>query len=363
MTAEPTTPPDPRAQPDLSVTLGPLRLAHPLVNASGTLDLFEVAESLGDGYLVDPPVAAYVPKTVTLLPRRGNEPPRVVETAAGMLNSIGLPNQGIGAFVDREMPRLLALPRPVIVNVGGFCVEDYVLAVERIAHAVARWAPGRAPAVGRDESDLGPVTAEGVADQGSSPWMAKVGLELNVSCPIVHSGCISIGSDAGELRTLVAAVRQVWPRPALLVVKLTPNVTDLPSLGVAAEQAGASALSLVNTFKGLVLDRRTLRPYLGGGTGGLSGPAIKPLALRAVWEVAQATNVPIIGMGGVTDVSDVVDMLACGASAVAVGAAGFREPSLAARLARELAGELSRRGLTLTELVGRAYLRALGPHV
>ena len=129
----------------------------------------------------------------------------------------------------------------------------------------------------------------------------------------------------------------------------------MPSIAVAAQEAGASALSLVNTFKGLVLDRRTLRPYLGGGTGGLSGPAIKPLALRAVWEVAQATTVPIIGMGGVTDVHDVIDMLACGASVVAVGAAGFREPSLPARLARELEVELARRDLSLAALVGRAF--------
>jgi dihydroorotate dehydrogenase (NAD+) catalytic subunit len=335
--------------PDLSVALGPLQLTHPLVNASGTLDLFEVADALGDGYLVDPPVAAYVPKTVTLLPRRGNEPPRVVETAAGMLNSIGLPNPGIGVFVDNEIPRLLALPRPVIVNVGGFGIEDYVLAVERIRHAVASWAPG----AGRGKD----AVADGgdCAVLGRAPWMAKVGLELNVSCPNVHSGCISIGSDADELRALVAAVRVVWPEPALLVVKLTPNVTDLPSLAVAAQEAGASALSLVNTFKGLVLDRRTLRPYLGGGTGGLSGPAIKPLALRAVWEVAQATTVPLIGMGGVADVDDVIDMLACGASVVAVGAAGFREPSLPARLARELERELERRGLSLAAVVGRAF--------
>ena len=346
---------EPTADLDLSVALGPLRLAHPLVNASGTLDLFELADALGEGYLSDPPVAAYVPKTVTLLPRRGNEPPRVVETAAGMLNSIGLPNPGVAAFVGNEIPRLLALPRPIIVNVGGFGVEDYVLAVERIREAVASWAPVSASTVGSFSLDGPPASTGGGRGAGPPPWMGKVGLELNVSCPNVHSGCISIGSDAGELRTLVGAVRDVWPEPALLVVKLTPNVTDLPSLAAAAQEAGASALSLVNTFKGLVLDRRTLRPYLGGGTGGLSGPAIKPLALRAVWEVAQATTVPLVAMGGIADVHDVVDMLACGASAVAIGSAAFREPGLPARLARELGVELSRRSLTLASLVGRAF--------
>ena len=334
------------------MTLGPLRLAHPLVNASGTLDLFEVAEALGDAYLVDPPVAAYVPKTVTLLPRRGNEPPRVVETAAGMLNSIGLPNAGVGAFVDTEIPRLLALPRPIIVNVGGFGIEDYVLAVERIRQAVASWTPQsgrRRPASGRPRggSRDAPVDVQG------RPRTQRV----------VPQRAFGVHVHRQRRRRTACARRRrpgrSGPEPALLVVKLTPNVTDLPSLGVAAQEAGASALSLVNTFKGLVLDRRTLRPYLGGGTGGLSGPAIKPLALRAVCEVAQAATIPVVGMGGVTDVHDVIDMLACGASVVAIGAAGFREPSLPARLARELGVELARRDVTLAALVGECRFAAV----
>lgn len=311
----------------LSVSLGPLRLAHPLINASGTFDLFEAADALGPGLLADPPVAAYVPKTVTLRSRRGNEPPRIVETASGMLNSIGLPNMGVEAYVERLLPRLLQLPRPSILNLGGFAVEDYALGAELLRKGVERL-------VGEE-------------------WLERVGLELNVSCPNVHSGCISIGSDPRETQAVTEAVRDVWP--GLLLVKLTPNVTDLVPIARAAQAGGAGGLSLVNTFKGLVLDRVSLRPYLGGRTGGLSGPAIKPLALRCVFEVAAAVDLPVVGMGGVCEAQDVVDFLACGATAVAVGAAGFRDPWLPARLAAELADELSDRGLTVDQLIGRAH--------
>ena len=297
----------------LEVSLGPLRLKHPLINASGTFDLFEAAEAVGRALLDDPPVAAYVPKTVTLQPRRGNEPPRIVETEMGMLNSIGLPNGGVERFVTDLLPRLVDVPRPLILNLGGFALEDYRLGAELLRLGVER------------------LLGEG--------WTARVGLELNVSCPNVHSGCMSIGTDPDETRAVTAAVRSVWP--GLLVVKLTPNVTDLMPIALAAADGGASALSLVNTFKGLVLDRFTLRPYLGGGTGGLSGPAIKPLALRCVYEVSGAVDLPVVGMGGVTDVQDVLDFLACGASVVAVGAAGFRDPWLPARLAKELASRCS----------------------
>lgn len=311
---------------DLTVNLGPLRLAHPLINASGTLDLFDAAESLDPAILAEPPVAAYVPKTVTLQPRRGNEPPRILETVGGMLNSIGLPNRGIEIFVEEDLPRLLALPCPLILNVGGFGAEEYGLLAARLRSALDLLQPG---------------------------WVTRVGLELNVSCPNVHSGCISIGSDPAETRAAVAGARAAWP--GLLVVKLTPNIGDILPVARAAVEAGAGALALVNTFKGLALDRVTLRPFLGGVTGGLSGPAIKPLALRFVYEVAQEVDVPLIGMGGVASVHDVLDFLACGATVVAVGAAGFRDPWLPARLATELAAELRGRGWSLRDVVGRAF--------
>jgi dihydroorotate dehydrogenase (NAD+) catalytic subunit len=276
--------------------------------------------------LAEPPVAAYVPKTVTLQPRRGNEPPRILETVGGMLNSIGLPNQGIDIFVEEDLPRLLALPCPLILNVGGFDADEYGQLAMRLRGALDILQPG---------------------------WVTRVGLELNVSCPNVHSGCISIGTDPKETRAAVAGARAAWP--GLLVVKLTPNIGDILPVARAAVEAGAQALALVNTFKGLALDRVTLRPFLGGVTGGLSGPAIKPLALRFVHEVAQEVDVPLIGMGGVASVHDVLDFLACGAAVVAVGAAGFRDPWLPARLATELAAELRERGWGLRDVVGRAH--------
>lgn len=332
-----------RAPRGLATRLGPIALAHPIINASGTFDLFEVAASLSDvdeapaaAFLADPPVAAYVPKTVTPLPRTGNPPPRILETAGGMLNSIGLPNGGIEAFVARELPRLLSLPCPVILNVGGFSRQDYV----EVAAAL-RVALDRARGEGLDEPT------------GEVSWLSRVGLELNVSCPNVHSGCISIGSDGAETAAVVAAVREVWP--GLLLAKLTPNVTDIVPIALAAAGAGADGLSLVNTFKGLALDRVSLRPYLGAVTGGLSGPAIKPLALRIVHEVRAAVDIPLVGMGGVDSVQDVLEFLACGASVVAVGASGFRDPWKPRTLAVELAAALEARSMTLAEVIGIAH--------
>lgn len=316
----------------LHTHLGPMFLEYPVINASGTLDLLETADALGlDGdYRV--PVAAYVPKTVTMLPREGNPTPRVAEVAAGMVNSIGLPNEGVKAFVADTLPRLLNLTCPLIVNVAGFSRDEYVSVVERVSRAL--------------EDELG-------SDKGM--WAPRVGIELNVSCPNVDSGCMSIGTDAEEIARLTQAVRDVWPTPLLLAVKLTPNVTDIASMALAAEEAGASVVSLVNTFKGLVVDRDTLKPYLGGITGGLSGPAIKPLALRCVFEVAAVVDIPIIGMGGIACTQDVVEFMACGASVVAVGAAGFVDPWLPARLAEELEEVLCERSLTLGELIGKIY--------
>ncbi|MBC7294421.1 MAG: tRNA-dihydrouridine synthase [Thermoleophilia bacterium] len=180
-----------------------------------------------------------------------------------------------------------------------------------------------------------------------------MGLELNISCPNVHSGCLSIGTDAAETYNTVKAVRAVWP--GLLVAKLTPNVTDIVVIARAAVEAGADVLAAVNTYKALLIDRRTLRPYLGNITGGLSGPAIKPLALRTVYELFASVEVPIIGMGGVTRVQDVLDFLACGARVVAVGSGILRDPWLAQRLSFDLAQELAARALSLSQVVGCAH--------
>jgi dihydroorotate dehydrogenase (NAD+) catalytic subunit len=313
--------------PDLAVRLGPLRLEYPLINASGTMELFDLAAAVDGGVLEDPPVAAYVPKTITLSRRAGNPPPRILETTGGMINAIGLPGEGMESFVAVEMPSLLSLPRPLILSIGGFSVGEYVTLARGLREAL-----------------------DAAAGEG---WTARVGLELNISCPNVHSGCASIGSDPGESRRVVAAVRECWP--GLLVAKLTPNVTDIVAVGQAVERAGADAVAAVNTYKGLVLDRKSLRPYLGNVTGGLSGPAIKPLALRAVYELFEALEVPIVGMGGVATVQDVLEFIACGASVVAVGTAGFQDQSRARCLAQELGEQLTERGLTLEGLLGLAH--------
>ena len=317
----------PGSAPDLSVTLGPLTLSHPLINASGTMEIFDLAEVLGPQVLATPPVAAYVPKTITVDARAGNGAPRILETAGGMINAIGLSGRGLRAFVAEQLPRLLRLPCPLILSIGGFSLAEYVSLAAGLRDAL-----------------------EGVV---GSAWTAKAGLELNISCPNVHSGCVSIGSSPGETEMVVGAVRKVWP--GLLVAKLTPNVTDIAAIGRAAEGAGADAIAAVNTYKGLVIDRVTLRPYLGNITGGLSGPAVKPLALRAVYELFETVSVPIIGMGGVASVQDVLEFISCGARVVAIGSAAFREPLLGSRLADELSGALSTRRLSLSQLVGLAH--------
>jgi dihydroorotate dehydrogenase (NAD+) catalytic subunit len=293
-----------------SVDLCGIRLAHPVVNGSGTLDAL-VSGTLG--------VAAYVTKTVTLRPRAGNPPRRVAETPAGMVNSIGLANPGLDAFCERTLPRLADLGVPVIVSVGGWSREEYAVAVERLAGL---------PAV--------------------------AGIELNVSCPNVDTGCISIGTDAAETRALLRRVRPLTDRP--LIAKLSPNVADVAAIATAAAEGGADGLALINTLRGLVLDRATRRPILGGGGGGLSGPAVLPAALAAVAAAWSATRLPIVGMGGVADVDDAADMIAAGATAVAIGTALFRDPAVVERVATGLPAVLARLGATEpAELVGLAH--------
>jgi dihydroorotate dehydrogenase (NAD+) catalytic subunit len=313
----------PDAAPDLGVAIGPLVLAHPLINASGTFDALEIVERFGPAALEPFPFAAYVPKTVTLEPRTGNPPPRLTETASGMVNAIGLANKGIDAYLD-TWPRQSVVPAPIVVNVGGRRADDYVEVVRRIETYV-------------EEGGAGPPVA---------------GYELNVSCPNVATG-LAIGADAAETGALTRRVRELTRR--VVVVKLTPNVTDVRPMAAAAEAAGADAVSLVNTFKALVIDRDTLRPFLGNTTGGLCGPAIKPIALRLVWEVAATVSIPVIGMGGVVTGLDALEFIACGATAVAVGAANFLGLDAPRRILGELRDELARRGIAqLAEVRGRA---------
>ncbi len=299
----------------LAVELGALHLAHPLVDASGTFDLLEYARRFDGDYFGCFPYAAYVPKTVTADARTGNPPPRVTETPAGMINAIGLENPGIEAWIA-GLPEWARLDRPVIVSVGGNAPDQYAAVVRRLEEHLA------------------------AADPAAVPHIE--GYELNVSCPNVSSG-LQIGADPAATAAVVGAAREVTGR--LLLAKLTPNVADVVGVARAAVQAGADGLSLINTVKAMVLDRDTLRPFLGNRTGGLCGPAIKPIALRMVAEVAQGLpDVPIVGMGGVTTGLDALEFIACGATAVAVGAANFTAMEAPARILTELRLELAARG-------------------
>jgi dihydroorotate dehydrogenase (NAD+) catalytic subunit len=296
--------------PDLRTSLCGIELAHPVVNGSGTLDAL-AAGTLG--------VAAFVTKTVTLNRRAGNPPVRIGETPAGMVNSIGLANPGLDRFCEHDLPRLGELGVPVIVSVGGWSREEYAVAVARL---------------------------------GAHPAVAAI--ELNVSCPNVDTGCISIGTDAAETRALLERCTAETDRP--LIAKLSPSVADVPAIALAAAEGGASGLALINTVRGMAIDRDTLRPLLGGGGGGLSGPAIKPVALHAVYHCRAACDLPIVGMGGVASAADCVQFLAAGATAVAVGSALFRDPGLPAAIVAELDNELVQRGVErCAELSGIAH--------
>jgi len=241
-----------------------------------------------------------VSKTITLEPREGNPPPRLWETAAGMINSIGLPNKGLDGFLADDLPQLAELPVPLVVSVMGFTRDE----LARLAAAVGE----------RDEVAM---------------------LELNVSCPNVETGLI-MGADPAETALAVERVRPETAKP--LIVKLTPNATDPGAVAAAAEDAGADAVSLVNTLKGMALNPETGEPWLGGLTGGLSGPAIRAIALEQVAAVASRVRIPVIGMGGIANGRHAADFMAAGASAVAVGTENFRDPAAGRRIATELAG-------------------------
>jgi dihydroorotate dehydrogenase (NAD+) catalytic subunit len=302
----------------LTTSLGPLTLKHPVINASGTFDVLAADAILEADLFEDFPFAAYVPKTITPQPRTGNNPPRLYETAAGLLNSIGLANSGIENFIAEDLPRLAKLPVPLIASIAGENTADY----------------GR---------------SAGMLD--SCERVAAV--ELNISCPNVELDGKALGCDPDRTARATALARAATSK--FLIVKLTPNVTDIVELAQAAATGGADCISVINTVHGMALDPWTLKPVLGHTTGGLSGPAIKPVALRAVYLVSRALDLPVIGMGGVTTGQDVLEFLAAGATAVAVGTANFRDPLLGARLAGELADLMEIRGIgSVGELVGMA---------
>ncbi len=277
-------------QSDLRVTVAGISMQNPVMTASGTFGYAQEFEP----YLDLSRLGAIVVKTITLHPRVGAQPPRIVETPAGMLNAIGLQNVGLQAFLKEKLPYLKKLGPPIIVNIAGESIEDYVELAKRL----------------NDQ--------EGVS-----------GIELNISCPNVADGLI-FGCNAVLANKLVARVRKATSLP--LIPKLSPNVTDVVEIARALADSGADALSLINTLIGMAIDVRTRRPKLGNVTGGLSGPAIRPIAVRMVWEVARAVKLPLIGMGGIMTADDALEFLIAGATAVAVGTANFTSPSSATRV-------------------------------
>jgi len=286
-----------------------LALEHPILNGSGTYDAIAARRAFGDALLDAFPFSAFVSKTITLEPRAGNPPPRLYETPAGLVNSIGLPNKGLRGYVEEDLPQLAALPVPLVTNVMGSTAAELVALVEALDD--------------RDE-----VAA----------------IELNVSCPNVRTG-LDIGSDPDELAAVLRAVRPRTRRP--LVVKLTPNTADVARTAQAAEDAGADAVSLINTLRAYAPHpRRPASPWLGAGAGGLSGPAVRAVALAQVRAVAARVAVPVVGMGGIQTGAHAAQFLSAGATAVAVGTESFRDPAAATRIRRELHDFLAKSGVS-----------------
>jgi len=283
-------------KPDMRVSLAGMELVNPVIAASGTFGYgieFEEIVSLER-------IGGFVTKGISLTPMAGHSAPRIVQTASGMLNAIGLQNVGVEDFIARKLPPLKRYPQcKVIVNVFGYTVGDYIGVIERLNRA------------------------EGIA-----------AYELNVSCPNVHAGGMAFGADPGSLEYLVGRARTVSARP--LIVKLSPNVTSIGTMAKIAADAGANAISLVNTFLAMSIDTETRQPRLSNITGGLSGPAIKPIALRMVFEAARAIKIPILGMGGIVTPEDAVEFLLAGATAIQVGTASYADPLAVERLAKGL---------------------------
>jgi dihydroorotate dehydrogenase (NAD+) catalytic subunit len=279
-----------------------IQLRHAVINASGTFDAIAARRIYGDAFLEEFPFAAFVSKTITPEPRAGNEPRRIWETPAGMINSIGLPNKGLDGFLAEDLLQLAELPVPLIVSVMATEREQFARLVGGVAE--------------REE-----VAA----------------IELNVSCPNVHSGLI-VGEQPGETAALLEAVRPLTTKP--LIVKLTPNVANPTEIAIAAEEGGADAVSLINTLKASAIDPATGEPGIAAGHGGLSGPAIRPIAVAQVRAVAKAVGIPIVGMGGVSSGADALEMVRAGAALVAVGTENFRDPRAGQRVANELSAAL-----------------------
>jgi dihydroorotate dehydrogenase (NAD+) catalytic subunit len=302
---------------DLSLDLCGIRLEHPVINGSGTFDAIAARRAFGTALEAQFPFSMFVSKTITPEPRAGNPPPRLYETPGGMINSIGLPNKGLAGFLAEDLPQLAALPVPLCVSVMAPSADGFATLVERV---------------------------------GARPEVAAI--ELNVSCPNVKSGLI-VGEQPSETLALCERLRPLTEKP--LIVKLTPNCADPAAVAAAAERGGADAVSLINTIRATAIDAQTLQTWLGAGSGGLSGPAVRPVALDQTRRVAAEVSIPVIGMGGIESGADALAFLAAGATAIAVGTATFRDPQAGSRVREELGAELTVRGLHRLPRTGLAF--------
>ena len=302
----------------LSVTLCGIALDNPVIPASGT---FGYGKEFSEFYDLDV-LGSLSFKGTTLFPREGNPLPRIAEAPFGMLNAVGLQNPGAEAVLREELPALRRrFHKPVMANISGFSIDDYA------------------------------TTCAMLEQDESVGW-----LEVNISCPNVHGGGMSFGTDPKQAAAVTAAVRKVTKKP--VIMKLTPNVTDITEIARACEGAGADGLSLINTVTALRIDLKTRRPVLKNVTGGLSGPAVFPIALRAVWQVYEAVRIPIVGLGGIASAEDVIEMMLAGATAVEVGAANLRDPLACPKIIEALPEAMDRYGIReLKELTGGAHDR------
>ena len=297
---------------DLSVNIAGLQMKNPVMTASGT---FGYGTEYAD--FVDlSRIGGIIVKGTTLHPRQGNPYPRLAETPSGMLNAVGLQNKGVDYFIGHIYPTIKDIDTNIIVNVSGSQVADYVATAERL-------------------NDLERIPA----------------IELNISCPNVKQGGMAFGTSCASAAQVVEAVRKAYRKT--LIVKLSPNVTDIAEIARAAEGAGADAVSLINTLLGMAIDAQTRRPVLSTVTGGLSGPAVKPVALRMVWQVAQAVGIPVIGLGGIMTATDAVELLLAGATAVQIGTAHFIDPTVTVKVVEGIETYLEQNGFaSAKELVG-----------
>ncbi len=296
---------------DLSVNIGGMRLKNPVIAASGT---FGFGREFGEFFDLNR-LGAISVKGLTLEPRKGNDPPRIAETPAGILNSVGLQNPGVHAFIRDEIPFLRRYNAAIIANVAGNTIDDYCSMVEILS-----------------EADIDAI-------------------ELNVSCPNVKKGCLLFGSTAEGVAEITRSVRKLCKKP--LIVKLSPNVTDITGIAKAAEEAGADSVSLINTLLGMSIDIEKRKPVLANIMGGLSGPAVKPVAVRMVYQAAHAVKIPVIGMGGISNADDAIEFLLAGASAVMIGTAGFINPGVWVETAEGIKAYMQRYGYKrMGELTG-----------